>query len=318
MTLPAFGVNLGRLADPPAGATSGEFPDEQVPPGPVAAARWAEARGFDVVTAADHVGAPSPFVQLAAAAAATSRVRLRTYVLDVGFWNPVLLARDVATLDVVSGGRVDLGLGAGHQPAEHAEAGLPFPAYPQRLEQLDAFATAVRAALDDPAHRPAPVQRPVPLFVAAMSARGLAVAARHGDVVGLAGAVQVPGAPAGTFALASSDLTDERLGEVRQTRAGLGLPPATVDVLLQLVSVGRDPERVAAELAEQFDGAMTAAELLDCPFVLLADTPADAVAELVRRTDRWGVSSWCTHTPSGPALARVLDLLRADPPAATG
>src|SRR3954451_17933902 len=107
-----FGVNLGPLRTPGtagAGASGG----------PVEAARWAEGAGFDVVTTADHVGSTSPFVMLTAAAVATSRVRLRTYVLDVGFWNPGLLARDVATRDVLSGGRVEVGLGAGHKPHEH-------------------------------------------------------------------------------------------------------------------------------------------------------------------------------------------------------
>src|SRR4051794_24210112 len=69
----SFGVNLGRLATP---GPPGEDPAE----GPMEVARWAEGAGFDVVTTADHVGSTSPFVMLTAAAVATSRVRLRTYV----------------------------------------------------------------------------------------------------------------------------------------------------------------------------------------------------------------------------------------------
>ena len=311
---PLFGVNLGRLQAAPTGPSGSPTDDaDAVPAGPVAAARWAEEQGLDVVTAADHVGSPSPLVQLSAAAAVTERVRLRTYVLDVGFWNPVLLARDVATLDVVSGGRVDLGLGAGHMPHEHAKAGVPFPPYAERLAGLDAFATAVGAALADD-HRPAPVQSPVPLFIAAMSPRGLDVAARHGDVVGLAGAVQLPGHPAGTFGLASSAQTDDRVGEVHAARAARGQTPATFDVLLQQVVVERDPQESAAALAQEWDAAtygITVADLLDTPFLLFAATAQDAAAELARRTRRWGVSSWCTHTPSGPALARVAAAYRA-------
>ena len=78
------------------------------------AARRGEQLGFDVVTAADHLGGQSPFQVLATAAAVTERVRLRTYVLDAYFWNPALLAREVATLDVLSGGRAEIGVGAGH------------------------------------------------------------------------------------------------------------------------------------------------------------------------------------------------------------
>ena len=120
-----FGVNLGWLGteNRPPGHSFG---------GPLYAARWAEDAGFDVVTTADHVGGTSPFVMLSAAAVVTTRVRLRTYVLDYGFWNPGLLARDVATLDVLSGGRVEVGLGAGHKPLEHEAVGVPFPSIPLR------------------------------------------------------------------------------------------------------------------------------------------------------------------------------------------
>ncbi|HEX2804598.1 MAG TPA: hypothetical protein VHN80_00325 [Kineosporiaceae bacterium] len=89
-------------------------------------------------------------------------------------------------------------------------------------------------------------------------------AARHADIVALAGALQVRGRPAGTFTLAPAEQTDERV-----------------------------------------------AQLLDSPLVLLAATPEDAASELLRRSRRWGITSWCTHAPSGPALARVIEAVRA-------
>jgi alkanesulfonate monooxygenase SsuD/methylene tetrahydromethanopterin reductase-like flavin-dependent oxidoreductase (luciferase family) len=89
-----FGVSLAGWRDGPA---------------LLAAARTAEREGFDAVTVADHLGHTAPFTVLAAAAAVTSRVRLRTYVLDAYFWNAALLAREVATLDRLSGGREELG-----------------------------------------------------------------------------------------------------------------------------------------------------------------------------------------------------------------
>ncbi|MCM0677447.1 LLM class flavin-dependent oxidoreductase, partial [Micromonospora phytophila] len=81
-------------------------------------ARRAEAAGFDALLAADHPGAvTSPFVALAAAGAVTTTLNLGSYVSNAGVREPILLATDVATLDVVSGGRARLGLGAGHTPA---------------------------------------------------------------------------------------------------------------------------------------------------------------------------------------------------------
>lgn len=292
-----FGVNVGWLT------RGGAAPAE--------AARTAEAAGFDIVTAADHVGAASPFVVLAAAAAVTERVRLRTYVLDIGFWNAGLLARDVATLDAVSGGRVDLGLGLGHMRHEHEAVGLPFPPYAERLPALVAFAAEVRRWLADPGSAPRPVQTPVPLLVGAMSARALDVAVQVADVVALTGAAQVPGAPAGTFRLCSSAETDERVAQVRAERSRRGLPHPTLDALLQQVSLDRDPVQAATEVAADLGGRVTVDELLDTPFLLFARTPEDAAAELLRRSRRWGIGSWCVHAPSGPELARVLKVVRS-------
>src|SRR5262249_25944272 len=152
----------------------------------------------------------------AAAAMISPRLRLRTYVLNVGFWNPALLAREVATLDLLSGGRAELGLGAGHMKSEHDDAGLAWLPFPRRIEALDEMVTEVRRRLPDQGHEPHPVQRTVPLMVAAMSGAGLAVAAKHADVVGFAGLRQVPGESPGTFTLVSAAETAERVAQVRE------------------------------------------------------------------------------------------------------
>jgi probable F420-dependent oxidoreductase len=298
-----FGVNLGRLGTP---GPPGDDPSGS----PVEAARWAEEAGFDVVTTADHVGSTSPFVLLSAAAVVTSRVRLRTYVLDYGFWNPALLARDVATLDVLSGGRVEVGLGAGHKPLEHEAVGVPYPPFRERVAGLAAFVTELRRHLDDEGFLPAPVQRPVPVLVGAMSAAGLEVAATAGDTVALAGAVQLAGAPPGTLTLMGAAGVDERVRLVQEVRTAQGLPPATLDALLQQVVLGSTAADVAAEWERESQGAIAAADVVDSPFFLAAPTAQDAAAELIRRRDRWGITSWCTHAPSGRALAEVLRAVR--------
>jgi hypothetical protein len=76
--------------------------------------RHAEALGYDVLLVPDHLGWPAPFPSLVAAAQATQRPRVGTFVLNAAFWNPVLLAREVATTDQLTGGRLELGLGAGY------------------------------------------------------------------------------------------------------------------------------------------------------------------------------------------------------------
>ncbi|WFE67154.1 LLM class flavin-dependent oxidoreductase [Micromonospora sp. WMMD714] len=112
-------------------------------------ARRAEATGFDALLAADHPGdVTSPFVALAAAASVTTTIGLGSYVSNLGVREPILLAADVATLDLVSGGRARLGVGAGHAPAEWAAVGRVHPDVAGRVRRCVAVAEAVRALLD--------------------------------------------------------------------------------------------------------------------------------------------------------------------------
>lgn len=236
-------------------------------------------------------------------------MRLRTYVLDACFWNPALLAREVATLDRLSGGRVELGVGAGHMRHEHVDAGLPFPGIAERWEHTDRVVAEVRRRLADAEHRPAPVQQPVPVMVASMGERGLRAAAERADVVGLTGLVQVPGQPAGTFTFVGTDVVDERVGQVRAWAAGAGRPEPALDVLVQRVVLGRDPREWAEELAAEMAGGdapgLSADALLASPFLLAARTAGEAADLLRERARRWGIASWSTHAPSGEALAEV-------------
>jgi probable F420-dependent oxidoreductase len=252
----------------------------------------AEALGCGVLAAPDHLGAPAPFPVLAAAAAISPRLRLRTYVLNIGFWNPALLAREVATLDALSGGRVELGLGAGHMKSEHDEAGLPWLPAAERIAQLEASLLELRRRLE----------RPVPIMVGAMSERGLSVAARHADIVGFSGLLQRRGEPPGTFTVASSRRTAER---VEQVRREAGARRYRSDALLQAIVLDREPADAAAEIAASAPG-LTAELLLDSPFVLLARDAAHAAEIVLERRTVYGFDSYTTHQSQLEALGEVI------------
>ena len=297
----SFAVSIGgRLAARGPGVAKHEL---------IEAVQRAEQAGIDTVTVADHLGAPAPFSLLALAAAVTERVRLRTYVLDAYFWNPALLAREAATLDALSGGRLELGVGAGHMRHEHDDAGLPFPGVGERWAHVEKVVAEVRDRLADPEHDPAPVQRPVPVMIAAMGERGLAAAARTADVVGVAGLMQVPGRPAGTFTVADAGVVDERVAEVRHGAAAAGRPEPVLDALVQRVEIVDDTEARAAEMASDArDGGsdwFTSEMLLASPFYLFCRSAQDGADELVRRAERWGITSWSTHGPSADAMMQV-------------
>ena len=268
----------------------------------------ADELGFDVFAAPDHLGMAGPFTAMAAAGMISDRLRLRSYVLNIGFWNPALLAREVATLDVLSHGRAELGLGAGYVKSEHDDAGLAFLPIGRRIEALEAVAMEVLRRLADPGHEPPPVQRPVPLMVAAMSGAGLAVAARHADIVGFAGLRQVPGASPGTLTLVSGAETADRVAEVRRLADGR---PYRSDVLLQQVVIGKSPEQAAAELAADAP-TLTEQQILDSPFILHAVDANQAADELRHRHQQYGFDSVTTHQPSMEALGQVIAAYRGN------
>lgn len=264
--------------------------------------RRAEDLGCDVIAALDHLGTPDPFVVLSAAAQVSPRMRLRTYVLNIGFWNPALLARAAATTDLLCDGRLELGLGAGSIPREHEDAGLPWPKHRARVEQLEQTLVETRRRLQAPDHAPRPVQTPVPLAVGAMTSPGLRVAARHADIVAFSGLLQVPGAAAGSFIVASATQTRKRVREVRQQAAGRNYRS---DALLQVIRLGTDPRVVAEKLAGEW-GGMSAEQLLDTPFVLLARDGSQAAEILEQRVEEFGFDSFMTHEPDLEALGEVI------------
>src|SRR5207302_2769105 len=187
-----------RYATQSGGAPSG---DEWI-----ARARRLESMGYATLAMPDHMvgGAWSNMPALGAAAAATSTLRLGNLVLDNDFRNPVVLAREYATLDVISGGRVEVGLGAGWFDRDYQSIGAPFDRGRVRVERLgEAVALMKRLFIEDEVTfagryyrtersqcRPKPVQRPHPPFLmAAGGQRILEVAGREADIV--------PGAPYG-------------------------------------------------------------------------------------------------------------------------
>lgn len=113
-----------------------------------ARARRAEQLGYSALLIPDHLTeCLSPWTALAAAAAATERLRVGTFVLNNDFRHPVLVAREAATLDLLSGGRLELGLGAGHMRREYDEAGIGFDSAGVRVDRLGESLAIIKSLL---------------------------------------------------------------------------------------------------------------------------------------------------------------------------
>src|SRR5512132_1938215 len=156
-----------------------------------------ERHGYHTIFAADHLGIPAPFPLLVAAARATGRMRVGTLVLNAGFWNAALLAREIATTDILTGGRLEVGLGAGHMKWEFDDARIGWEAFPARAERLSGLIgdlqrhfTSRLPHLPEETAPQLPVQRHgfggsgPPLIVGGTGDRILKIAARHADIVG--------------------------------------------------------------------------------------------------------------------------------------
>ena len=291
--------------------------------------RDVESRGYHTLFTADHLGSPAPFPPLVLAAEVTERLRVGTMVLNVPFWNAHLLAREVATADVLTNGRFELGVGAGHMKWEFDQAGLAWRPLPERVAEVAATLDELervfggdgypeRRARDDlPGSGPLkPVQRTglngtgPPVIVGGTGDRTLALAARRADIVGIGGLMQAPGQPPGTFLLQNAAQADERVAYVR-AQAGDRADDLELHVLVQMVVVTPDRRAEAAKLAAEDDLGLTAHEVLETPFLLLGTVP-EIAEQLRERRERFGFSYLTVHAPSMAALTPVIELLRED------
>ncbi|NRQ31864.1 LLM class flavin-dependent oxidoreductase [Nonomuraea sp. NN258] len=287
-------------------------------------ARRCEALGFDAMLTADHPGiAASPFVALAAAAAVTSTVGLGSYVSNAGVREPLLLAADVATLDVVSGGRARLGLGAGHTPGEWAAVGRSRPDVGGRIRRCTAVAEAVLALLDgeeidvdtpDLVARaarlswPVPVQRRIPLTIGGGNARLLRWAGAHADVVGLTGFGRTLADGHSHEVRWRAHEIDEQLEQVARGAAGRGRTPA-LEALVQHVHVTDDAGAAVADVVRRT--GIAEAELLASPFVL-AGTAEEIISAIREHESRWGVTRYVVRAAVLDRLAPILPRLLAE------
>jgi probable F420-dependent oxidoreductase len=165
-------------------------------------ARRAEDMGYATLVLPDHlIKQLSPVVTMAGVAAATSTLRVAAFVLNNDLRHPAVLAQDLATIDVLSGGRLDVAIGAGWNKPEYESIGLPFDPTPVRQARLAESITVLKGlfrgepfdftgehyTITDYAAQPVPVQRPhPPFFIGGGGRRTLELAGREADIVGLA------------------------------------------------------------------------------------------------------------------------------------
>jgi len=268
--------------------------------------RRIDAEGYDLVHMPQHRGTKglAPLIALASAAEQSSRLRLGTLVLDNESTHPAVLAKDLTTLDIISDGRLEVGIGAGWLPLDHEPLGQRFPAASERIERLVEAVSVLKACWSDSsatftgkhyqlselANDPLPIQKPhPPLLIGGGGKRVLSFAAQVADIVSL-----VPNMAAGkvgreSAATATGAATLEKLRWVREA-TGERMNHIELHTNLTNVFIVDDRNTMLEKLARAY-GLEDPVDALDIPHVVVG-TVGQCVEQLLERRATTGISHY--------------------------
>lgn len=291
-------------------------------------ARQAEQLGYSTLLIRDHFIA-EPFgdqfatmVALMAAAYATSALRVGSLVLDNDYRHPVLLAKESATLDVLSHGRFELGLGAGWAKAEYQQAGISFDAPGTRVSRLEEALHVVKGlfasepltftgdyfTIDQLNGYPKPIQQPhLPILIGASGKRMLALAAREADIIGILTSDYSTGVQIDDPLKRSPEMLIEKIRWIREA-AGERFDQIELNMVIAPV-LTPDRERGAEQCARQHGwGAIRREEVLEMPSIFIGSV--EQIAEqMEERRERYGLSYYIVSDAQmetcAPIVARL-------------
>ncbi|HEX3803890.1 MAG TPA: TIGR03621 family F420-dependent LLM class oxidoreductase [Solirubrobacteraceae bacterium] len=289
------------------------------------AVRRAERLGFDMVLCSDHLELGgrhfshfAPIPALTAAAIATERIRIGTSVLNHDFHQPAVIAREAASLDVLSEGRLELGLGLGWNEREYTMAGIAFDPPATRVRRFGEYVQVVKGvmaeepfsfsgeffSIDAMPGEPLPLQRPhPPIMIGATRPRMLALAAREADIVSLSMLQADDPSEAGLMQMVEHvrAAAPDRFPSLElQLPLAATIPHAVggVDAVRAAIGAG---EHFVSMLAEKFEEEAVAAS----PMVLIG-TPAQMAQKLIDLQERFGISAVMIPMPQMEAISEVI------------
>jgi probable F420-dependent oxidoreductase len=294
-------------------------------------ARRAEDLGYSTLFTTDHYFGPgdiaeasghrpvdvAPLTAMTAAAMATTQLRVGCRVFCADYHNPVILAKETATLDMLSEGRVEVGLGAGWVAAEYEGLGIPMERPGLRIERLAETVEVLRAhwagePLDIErtfvrasgfAGRPRPVQQPhPPIFIGGGAPRVLRLAGRLADIVSINFNNAAGKLGAGSVASSTRDATVEKIGWIREG-AGDRFSDLELEIAAYFIAISDDPADAVAAMARRF--GVTPEVLAEHPHALIGSVPG-ICDKLERRRGELGVSYVNVAQRSMEAFAPVV------------
>ena len=278
--------------------------------------RRVEGTGYSTFLVLDHfVRGLDPIAALGAAATATSSLRLGSMVFDNDFRHPAVLAKAMATIDVLSGGRLEIGLGAGWLREEYDQTGIPFDPPGVRIDRMvEAVHLMKRIFTEDEVTfsgkhysttnlvmPPKPVQQPYPpIVIGGGSKRILSVAGREADIVGITTRALPDGSKDTTDMIAAA--ATRKVNWVREA-AGERFDDLELTIMVSDVIVTGNRQAAADRLAAELN--VSAEDVLDSPHLLIG-TIEEMVADLQRRRHQFGISYFVVVESNMEKLAPVV------------
>ena len=284
-------------------------------------ARRVESLGYATLSLPDHFGNQlAPVPAMAAAAAATTTLRIASLVFGNDYRHPVVLAKEMATLDVLSGGRLELGLGAGWLATDYEQSGIDRDATGVRLERMEEAVHVIRGlmaagpfsfqgrhyTITDLEGLPKPVQRPhPPIMMGGGGRRMLSIAGREADIVGINANLGAGRVGREMAADVTSAAFQRKVGWVKEA-AGARFDQIELHLQTFYLAVTEDRDATAAAVGQAF--GLGAAEVLDIALVLMGSID-QIVDELKRRREALGISYITVQADQCESFAPVVERL---------
>lgn len=288
------------------------------------AARRMESLGYEVATMPDHFTdqlAPVPALQ--AILDRTTTLRAGALVFDNDYKHPVVLAKELATMDVLSGGRVEIGLGAGWMISDYEQAGMAYDRAGVRIDRFVEGLAVIKQSMGDGPFSfdgdhytisgydglPKPVQRPhPPILIGGGGKRVLSIAAREADIVGVNPTLHAGVIGPDAIATMTEEAVAEKVDIVARAAADAGrIDQIEMNIRTFFVNITDDRAAQADAISKMVGvGADT---VLSSPFALIGD-PAQVADDLVARRERFGFSYVIVGQDEIDAFAPVVERLR--------
>lgn len=284
-------------------------------------ARRTEAAGYEVLTMPDHfTDQLAPIPALMAAASATTTLRVGALVFDNDYKHPVVLAKELATIDLLSEGRLEIGLGAGWMISDYEEAGIPYDSPKVRIDRFIEGVAVIRGAMAEGSFsfsgdhytisnyngQPKPMQARPPLLIGGGGKRVLSYAAREADIIGINGTMTAGVVGPEALSTMTAESVDEKVAIVAAAGAHR-INDIEMNIRTFFVKVTNDRAATVDGISSMFG---VSKDMIDAsPFALIGSVE-ECIEQLLERRERWGFSYTIVGAENIDECAPIVAALR--------